>query len=1145
MKIKSFLILSLAVMASGLVSCSDEDYLSGVQEGKGQKLSLSGNIEQNYVTRVNDSGFTNGDNMGVYVVDYSGDTPGTLLSTENRADNVRHTFDETNNKWTSAYDIYFKDKNTPVDIYGYYPFAAPSNVNKYEFEVAKDQSVESTSSAMGGYEASDFLWGKATKVMPTDQVITLSLYHHMANVRVTLVEGDGFQAGEFVKLNKSLLVSNTIRKSVINMADGSVATTGDLPADGIIPANTDDGYRAIVVPQTVKAGTYLFTITIDNTVYTFKKATDYTYEQGKMHNFTIKINYKAESGKYELTLVDESITAWEADNVSHNGTAKEYVVVNVPKAGTLHPCITAPGRDYTKLKNMKVTGHIDARDFYFMRDSMTVLQALNLKEVLIDAYQANSWTSYKAYAIPNSAMSGKTSLLSLVLPDRITRIEGSAFSGCSNLTGSLIIPEGVTYLGWAAFDGCSSMTGSLKLPTTLTEIGGDCFQRCAFTCELILPDNLVSIGERAFCSCGNLYGSLKLPSRLTSLGSCVFQGCQHLTGSLEIPQGVKIIKDGTFDGCGFDGTLKLHNGITSIGYAAFYCKFRGELNLPKDLTTIEANAFSGNRFSGKLVLPPNLVIIKGSAFYGNARITGTLEIPASVKSIGVNAFGECSTLQGLVIPESCETIGTNAFNKCVGIGSIVCKGSTPAYVGSGAFNGVAKDNFTVEVPEASVNTYKTTSGWSDFKRIAAHHELVCRPSAVSCLNKQHTQTLVLNAEGDWTVQSKPDWCELSATSGSKKTELTLTVNTLAKGSATRTGSIVFKLNDKDYTTTCDVSQYNYADYDEDEVITLQEHTVGNGVNIVLLGDGFSAKEISEGTYIKDMKQEMEYFFAIEPYKTYRNYFNVYTELALSNESGVGSVNTIIYNKFNTTYAGGAALECDNDAVFNYALNISGITKSNLSKTLIIMIPNSTDYGGVTQMWADGSAIAFCPMSTDDYPYDARGLIQHEAGGHGFGKLADEYIYVNAFISACHCENPHVGAFNAGKACGWYDNLSLTGKMHEVPWSNLIFDSRYSDIVDIYEGGYFHSRGVYRSEQNSCMNNNIPYYSTISREAIVKRIMAYSGGTFDFETFVSKDSREVASAKTRALIHQYGLGKTSSSNQHAPIIHKGHPLKGMR
>ena len=79
-----------------------------------------------------------------------------------------------------------------------------------------------------------------------------------------------------------------------------------------------------------------------------------------------------------------------------------------------------------------------------------------------------------------------------------------------------------------------------------------------------------------------------------------------------------------------------------------------------------------------------------------------------------------------------------------------------------------------------------------------------------------------------------------------------------------------RLKNKDYTHTCEVSQYGY-EYGEDEWVTLQKATRGNngGINIVLLGDGFNAKDIANDEYLKDIKQEVEYFFGIEPYKTYR------------------------------------------------------------------------------------------------------------------------------------------------------------------------------------------------------------------------------------------------------------------------------------
>lgn len=98
--------------------------------------------------------------------------------------------------------------------------------------------------------------------------------------------------------------------------------------------------------------------------------------------------------------------------------------------------------------------------------------------------------------------------------------------------------------------------------------------------------------------------------------------------------------------------------------------------------------------------------IGSSAFANNWRLMGVLDIPYGVESIGESAFSNCRMLEGLVLPESLETIRRGAFKNCYGVGSIVCKGTMPPYVQSGAFDGVAKDNFTLEVPESAVQQYQ-------------------------------------------------------------------------------------------------------------------------------------------------------------------------------------------------------------------------------------------------------------------------------------------------------------------------------------------------------------------------------------------------------------------------------------------------------
>ena len=100
------------------VSCSvAETFTDDVpQDDISLKINLSGEISQVYQTRANDSGFCDGDEVGIYVVDYNGTTAGELLDEGNRGDNVRHTFDEANFKWNGAYELYFKDSKVKMQV---------------------------------------------------------------------------------------------------------------------------------------------------------------------------------------------------------------------------------------------------------------------------------------------------------------------------------------------------------------------------------------------------------------------------------------------------------------------------------------------------------------------------------------------------------------------------------------------------------------------------------------------------------------------------------------------------------------------------------------------------------------------------------------------------------------------------------------------------------------------------------------------------------------------------------------------------------------------------------------------------------------------------------------------------------------------
>ena len=800
--------------------------------------------------------------------------------------------------------------------------------------------------------------------------------------------------------------------------------------------------------------------------------------------------------------------------------------------------------DVTTIKNLKLTGSINMADYDFMREKMTSLMRLNLKEVesKIDG----------VYTIPFPAFVGKTTLIKCVLPDKLERIEDEAFSGTS-LTGTVLLPEGLKYV--AGFRG--TKITNVQFPSTLEEIGSTAFTDCkSLMCEISLPASLKKIGYRAF-EHSAIKGNLALPEGLEYIGSSALKDCYGLTGSLTIPSGIKIVNSWSFCNCGFTGNLTLPMGLTEIQSRAFCdTKFKGELNIPSTVTIIGDSAFGAPysdscEFNGALILPEELISLGPAAFYGCWRLSGVVEIPKNITVIPSNLFAGCSNIEGVVLHKDVEVIESQAFANCFYITSFVSKAKNPPMVDASCFNGVAKDNFVVEVPEESVKKYQFASGWNEFKRIEAHREFSISRNLLRTLNAEHSKRFLVraNAGEAWSVESAPEWVTVTPSSGVGKTEVTVTVKEMMAaevGSFTvetltnswgdvettthagRKGEIVFLLDGKDYRSRMTVEQYDY-EYGDGDLITLQEKGVGNGVNIVIMGDCFDAKDIAEGKYLQAMKDAYTYFFDIEPYETYKDYFNVYTVFGMSADSGMGTSNTIREARFGSQYTLNEGVSPDFETVFAGAC-VAPIN-DDVSTTLIILVENSNEYSGLCYMYGDGSAVAIVPMSTDPAPYDFQGLVHHEAGGHGFGKLADEYIYHNSFISACSsCGGDLRPAIRGMKSYGFYENISLTGDWNEIEWSHLIFDPQYSNVVDVYEGAYMHTRGVYRSEATSCMNNNIAYYNAISREAMVKRIMKYAGEEYSFEAFKAKDYESLPSSAKPETRAWDGVSSTSGSSQ---------------
>lgn len=1121
-----------------LLSCS-ENITDFREYNVGKEIDLSGQIHQENVTRANDYGFVTGDRMGIYVVDYQNGAAGTLGAFDNRAQNVLFTYDEDSYRWTSPTKLYWRDEQTPIDVYGYYPgINYIENPFAYKFEVQTDQSTEAINGDLAGYEQSDLLWGKASRVEPTAERIVVKYGHILAGVRVHLIKGEGMTDVEWEKLEKIVLVENTVRGAEVNLATGMVSPDAKMESLRSVrmAPQSDNYYRAVVIPQTVDAGKTLISITLDGQTYSHSLSTDMVYNAGKLHDFTLTVNKREAEGDYGIALAYDGISPWINDESSHNFTATAYVTVNCDEPGKLKECITKAGYDCQTIQNLKVIGCITTEDFTVMRDEMPKLTHLNLKEVriaqaLVGSYYDNGWVEIlNDDAIPASAFYGNKSIRSLALPDSLKRVGSNAFREMRLMYSTLEIPEGVTYIdAWGfAFNDYNGM--ELIIPYTVDSITEGAFYGCNYSCEFRLNDNIKYIGLEAFLGTANFHGVFHVPSNLKSLSAGAFREMGRdgsFTGEIEIPQGITEIPDRVFSSIAFKNRigLKIPDGVRRIGNSAFpgrlsslqfnndllelaqgafqYVSIPFPIELPNSLLSIGNACFMGCGIEGELVIPEKCLSI-GNAAFSNNSIT-KLTLPSKLEYIAREAFCGNGMLTSVTIPRYVDLIDEYAFSDDGALQTVVCLNPEPPVLGNNAFNGVYFDKCILEVPEASVGVYRNADGWKQFKNITAYHELAFNIPEIITLDKGNTLTGIIRAEGAWEVAECPDWVTitpLSGTSDERKAELTVTVK--PNSGYTREGQIVFRLKDKEYTTYTTVKQVS-CEYKEDEQIVLQTASAGAPYEIPLfiIGDGYNAEDIASGEYMSDMREQMEHLFAIEPYKTYRNYFTVSTAIAVSPERGIDGL-----TRFNTGCYGN--FYGDYNAIWKYAQTYGkSISSAREGQSTIMVLLNTNQLCNVTQMEDNGRSISLMGKSTDSYPYTQREFVQREIGGVAFGKLGVESVNHFTFLKSCTCPGcSALSNYQRAKSLGWYENISISGKMNEVPWGHLIFDSRYSQYVDVYEGGYNHARGVYRSENQSIMGDVfIPYFNTISRQSIVRRILEYSGEGYTVEKFEANDKRE--------------------------------------
>ena len=353
---------------------------------------------------------------------------------------------------------------------------------------------------------------------------------------------------------------------------------------------------------------------------------------------------------------------------------------------------------------------------------------------------------------------------SVSIPNSVTSIGGSAFSGCSSLT-SVTIPNSVTSIGGSAFFVCSSLT-SVTIPNSVTSIGYEAFEGCrglttlnfnAINCQDFSSNpfgtalTTVNIGDSVqripanFVSGCDVLTSITIPNSVTSIGNSAFEDCSSLTTlnfnaincqdfnyyylpfrgtsltTVNIGDSVQRIPANFVRGCSGLTSVSIPTGVTSIGNGAFNgCSGLTSITIPTGVTFIGNSAFNGCSGLTSVTIPTGVTSIENRAFYNCSGLT-SVTIPNSVTSIGESAFSGCSDLTSVSIPTGVTSIGGGAFYGCNNLSSITSLAMTPPAISSN--NEFPYPNIcTVTVPCGSLEAYTaSTCYWSVYfpQRITA------------------------------------------------------------------------------------------------------------------------------------------------------------------------------------------------------------------------------------------------------------------------------------------------------------------------------------------------------------------------------------------------------------------------------------------
>ena len=252
-------------------------------------------------------------------------------------------------------------------------------------------------------------------------------------------------------------------------------------------------------------------------------------------------------------------------------------------------------------------------------------------------------------SIGNSAFSNCSGLISIIVDESnpsFSSIEGILYNNdattliyCPITKKTVTIPNSVTSIGYSAFSGCSGLT-SVTIPNSVTSIDNNAFYKCSGLTSVTIPNSVTSIGQRVFENCSGLT-SVTIGNSVTSIGGSAFYNCSGLT------------------------SVTIGNSVTSIGQRAFYdCSRLTSVTIPNSVTSIGGSAFYNCSGLTSVTIGNSVTSIGQRAFYDCSRLT-SVTIPNSVTSIGDQAFCNCSELTSIYCQGTTPPRGSIVFSEAI------------------------------------------------------------------------------------------------------------------------------------------------------------------------------------------------------------------------------------------------------------------------------------------------------------------------------------------------------------------------------------------------------------------------------------------------------------------------------------------------